>query len=367
MKIASVFLVVLAGLSLFAVAARAEEDIPSYQALNCEKDCPRAVPARVIDAPIPTYPMHYVGYIGPPAEAMVDVDFTIATDGTIKDATVESLIGPQDFAERTLNAVNARRYQPATEGGQPVEESHRIRVLFSIRGTQPGGRMGIVAAYQNALTLADAGKVPEAIATLREIVSRPNLNFYERTVAAYELATLYYKTGDDLDARDMIRIATIGKGRYLDDRSVADAIRLRIRLEALTGEFAEAFTWFAILRAQGVDDGAERKAIGTLHDLIAAPDPLTADARIPPDGMPGFWQHTLLRRSFEIHYIAGKLDSFVLRCQRHGIRSAISDKANWTIPANWSGCFINVTGTPGTKFSFVEMAPTAGGAVRTAL
>ena len=55
-----------------------------------------------------------------------------------------------------------------------------------------------------------------------------------------------------------------------------------------------------------------------------------------------------------------------LVCQRHGIRSQVSDKADWTIPASWSGCFINVTGTPGTKFSFVEMAPAAGGTAKPA-
>jgi hypothetical protein len=340
-KSVSVVFAILAGLALSA-AARAEEDIPAYRVLSCEKDCPKTVPARIVDAPVPAYPMHYEGYNGGFAEALVDVDFTVATDGTVKDAVVESLIGPQDFADRTLSAVRARRYQPATEGGQPVEENHRTRVIFSAPDIAPGGRMGIVAAYQNAL------------------VARPNLNFYERTVAAYELATLYYGSGDYLDARDAIRIATIEKGRYLDDRSVADAIRLRIRIEALTGEFAEAFAWFAILRNQGVDDSAERNAVQTLHTMIVGSDPLTADGRIPPDGQPVFWQHTLLRRAFEFHDIAGKLDSFELRCQRHGIRSAVSDKANWTIPASWSGCFINVSGAPGTKFAFVELTPAAG-------
>lgn len=364
MKIASVFSVILAGLSLFAAAARADEDIPSYVALSCEKDCPPIVAAHPIDSPLPAYPIRYLTREHLFVEAMVDVDFTIAADGTVKDAVVEALLGPQDFADNTLRAVNARRFTPATEGGQPVEENHRTRFVFRVNNVDQGGREGVVVAYQGALALARDNKVPQAIAALSEIVARPQLNFYERTTAAYALATLYFQTGDYLAGCEMIRIATIGKGRFLDARNITDAIRLRIRLEALCGEFAEAFAWIAILRDQGADVTAENNVASKLLGMIAGPDPLAVEARIP--SAPIFWQHTLLRRAFEFHAIEGKLDSFELRCQRHGIRSQVSDKANWTIPASWSGCFINVTGTPGTKFSFVEMAPAAGGAAKPA-
>ena len=365
MRAPTLFLAILAVVS-FSAAARAEEDIPAYQTLTCDRNCPSVIPARVIDAPLPAYPMRFEGYGGRVSDALVDVDFTIGTDGTVKNAVVEYLLGPQEFAERTLNAVNARRYQPATEGGQAVEESHRIRFTFRTGDGELGGRMGIVAAYQKALILVKQGKTADAIAALREIAGRPELNFYERTMATYELATLYYQTGDYMDGRDMIRIATIGRGRFLDGASVDDAIRLRIRLEALCGEFAEAFAWISVLRGRGVESDTERSVADKMRGLIAGPDPLAAEARIPADANPAFWQHTLLRRGFEFHEIVGKLDSFELRCQHHGIRSAVSDKSSWTIPASWSGCFINVTGTPGTKFTFVENAPAAGGTLRPA-
>ncbi len=355
---------------LFALAAAPAfaDDIPAFVTLSCEKDCPPFTHARILDNPGVSYPMRYTGREGVYVEALVDIDYTIAADGSVKDAVVEQLLGPQDFADNALRAVNGRRYQPATEGDKPVEENHRVRFMFSIPSAAQGGRAAMVNAYRKAVELADAGKRDEAIATLREVSARPQLNFYERTMAGYALAVLEAQAGDNFAARDAVRIATIGRGKFLDRKTTVDALRLRIRLEAATGEFAESFAWFDILKASTsvADDDPEAKMIAKLHEAIAAPPPLAMPARVPDAGGPAFWQHTLLRRGFEFHDITGKLDSFELRCQRHGIRSAVSDKANWTIPASWTGCFINVAGTPGTRFNFVEFAPAMPGAVRPA-
>lgn len=87
--------------------------------------------------------------------------------------------------------------------------------------------------------------------------------------------------------------------------------------------------------------------------------PLALDAAISPDAGAPSWQHTLLRRSFSFAEIGGKLNAFELRCDRHGIESAVSDKANWAVPQSWTGCVIYVSGMPGTKFQFVESVPDA--------
>ena len=354
-------------LTLGAAPALAD-DIPAYEVLTCEKDCPPHTAAKLLDQPGVSYPQRYTGRDGTYVEAMVDIDYTIGTDGSVKDAVVETLLGPQEFADNALRAVNGRKYQPATEGDKPVEESHRVRFMFRMRFASPGGRPAMVRDYRKAVDLAKDNKLAEAIAGLRDIAARPELNFYERTMNGYALALLEVQAGDPFSARDAVRVATIDKGAFLDPRSQTEALRLRIRLEAATGEFAESFAWFDILNAKEPlpPDDPEVLLIAKLHAAIAAPQPLAIPARIPQDATRTFWQHTLLRRGFEFHDVVGKLDSFVLRCQRHGIRSAVSDKADWTVPASWSGCFINVSGTPGTTFNFVDFAPAIPGVVRPA-
>jgi len=345
--------------------AKADEDIPTYKALRCERDCPPFTEAKEVTVVAPIYPSQYTGGEGVYVEALVDVDFTIAVDGSVKNPFVEFLLGPQAFADSALHAISLRTYQPGTENGLPIAENHRTRFVFSISNPLVGAREEVATSYHRAIELADTGKIADAIAVLNEATAKPLLNFYERTMLAYALAKLYSSTGDYWYARVAVRVATIFEAHYyLDKRVIDTAIRLRITLEALNGDFAESFAWFDILnkRAQVKDDDPISLYIKKLHAAIDSSSPLIMDARIsvasgPAKGVddPLSWQHTLLRREFEFSQVDGKLDHFDLLCDRHAIRSPVSDKAHWTVPASWTGCVINVFGAPNTKFRFVEM------------
>jgi hypothetical protein len=344
--------------------AEAADGIPAYEVLSCEHDCPPFTPATALNKPAPLYPKQFTNVTDVYVEALVDVDFTISTDGSVKNPVVEFLLGPPPFAKSVLYAVSQRTYQPATEGGIPVEENHRIRFMFAMRDISSGARKEVGDAYAKAIGLAKDGKTADAIALLNETAAKPLLNFYERTILAYTLATIEMSTGDYWTGRNNIRIATIDEGHYLDKRVIDNAIRLRIALEALNGEFAESFAWFDILnkRAEVKGDDPMSLLVERLHSAILGTAALTLDARIPltsdpENGGPAFWQHTLLRRSFEFNQVDGTLDHFDLLCNRHSIRSPVSAKADWTVPANWGGCVINVYGVANTKFQFLEMPP----------
>jgi len=178
-------------------------------------------------------------------------------------------------------------------------------------------------------------------------------------MTADALALSYVKTRDYQQARKAIRIATLNEGRYLDGRAREDAIKVRIQLEAATGEISDAFAWFEILKEIGPipDDDPIAKLTSRLHAQLDDPAPLVTDGSIASDSASGFWQHTLLRRDFEFHNVRGTLDKFELRCETHGIDSAVSERAHWAVPGSWRNCWIDVHGTPGTTFQFVETIP----------
>ncbi len=356
---------ILAGLP----AARADDthnDIPTYKVLTCERDCPPYTPAKQHGTLDAVYPKEYrgtvAGYFGVSVEALVFVDFTVAADGSIKDAVVEWLLGPQAFADSALAAVNAQEFKPATEGGKPVEENHRVLISFTSEGVQHRARSQVIDGFAKAMQLVHDGKSDEGLAALKALEAQPLLNFYERCMIAYNEALLYVQAKDYPHAREAIRVATMFDGDYLDQNIWEDAVRERIKLEAVTGEFSESFAWREVLSNRwGHKPLAEvAELTDKLHAMIAAPDPLYMAARIPDSGTATMWQHALLRRSFEFHDIAGgALDRFELRCERHSIVSAVSDKADWNVPASWTGCYINVFGKPGTTFRFFELQPAA--------
>lgn len=351
----------LAFASWLSWAPAMADDIPTFQVLGCEHNCPKIVDAALLKDSAAAFPFKYRGAEGLYAEAMVDVDYTIAVDGSVKNAFVESVLGPHEFADSALEAVNARVYSPATEDGQPVDESHRVRFVFSIKGGEKAARTSVVEDYRHAIRLAKDQKTDDAIAALNVIAAEPVLNFYERTMVGFTLAVLDEQNGLYRSARDAIRAATISEGAYLDPHVLVEALRLRIATEAQTGEFADAFAWYAILLTHitpGTDDESA-SIIAKLHAALDGPQPLAIDAEIVASGTQALWQHTLLRRSFEFKQVSGALDHFVLNCAHHGIQSAVSTTANWTVPPSWSSCVISVFGTPATHFQFIEFRPTA--------
>jgi len=342
----------------FSGLAHADEDIPAYRVLTCEVKCPQRVEAKLLDPSRPAYP---ASEIPNAAEALVDVSYTIGTDGGTKGAMIEQLIGAQPFADAVLAAVAGRRYQPATEDGKPVEQNARIRFLFSVGGLSRFARGNTSSNYRAAIALEQGGDAAGAVAALNAIEAKPDLNLYERTMVAFALAGAEVKAGDDAAALDAVRIATISGGSFLDYRTRERALRLRIELEAQAGQPAEAFAWFQILEktVTVAADDHEAQLVAQLHAAIDTPAPLAMVAAIPQLPHEAFWQHTLLRRTFAFSQIQGKLDDFDLRCDQHGIESPVSDKAEWNVPKSWTGCVLYVHGAAGTKFEFVELQPAA--------
>lgn len=346
--------------AVFGIApAQAEEDIPTYKILTCgNKSCPHIVEPVLVARLEPSFPTYKARLF---VEALVDIHYTIGIDGKVSDVKIERLLGPQVFADRARAAVSEWKFKPATEDGKPVTRNKRIRFMFRVRSSSRGARRAVVAKFDDAISLAKNGKTTEAIASLKSIIAQPDLNFYERTMITRELAILYVRSENYEDALVQIRDATISEGYYLDRRVRIEALRLRIELEANNGQLAEAFAWFDILKkyTKVDNDDSVAKLIAKLHASIDAPQPLAFDVKVSDASNP-IWQHTLLRRTFGFAQIQGKLDGFELRCDVHGIESAVSDKAQWTVPKSWTGCMIYVKGTPGTGFRFLEAHSTNG-------
>ncbi|HEY1309493.1 MAG TPA: energy transducer TonB, partial [Pseudolabrys sp.] len=201
--------------SLLALPCCADEDITTYKVLTCESQCPAFTPAVPISKPQPVYPARDTGGMDVYTKAQVDVRFTIGTDGSVKNANIERLIGPPEFGDNALAAVNQYKYQPATEDGHPVEQNRRMRFNFQISDPNTGARASVVSVYREAVQLATDQKTDEAIAAFKGIIGQQRLNFYERTMVAYALATIYADRNDNSLALEQIRDATLVDGSFL--------------------------------------------------------------------------------------------------------------------------------------------------------
>ncbi len=63
-------------------------------------------------------------------EGWVDVEFTVAVDGTAHSPRIIETSIADVFNKATLEAVGSWRFEPATINGRPVEATHEIRQTF---------------------------------------------------------------------------------------------------------------------------------------------------------------------------------------------------------------------------------------------
>ena len=67
-------------------------------------------------------------------EGSVTVEFTITTDGGVKDPRVVTAEPPEVFDEAVLNAILKWKFNPKVVGGTPVERRARQVVKFTLHG-----------------------------------------------------------------------------------------------------------------------------------------------------------------------------------------------------------------------------------------
>lgn len=352
-------LTILLLLTSILVARADDPKPPPIKTLACEEKCGQIyVAAEVVDKVVPTFPVTEAGYFGTVySEGIIIVRYVVGTDGHTKDVAVDELLGPPDMGERAVKAISAWTFKPATQDGKPVEEPKKMRFVFVVDHAPKVAREEVGRDYRHAQSLAREGKVDEAMVEFTTLLKEPKLNFYERMTISYSVALLYTAKKDYLRAREAIRTATWDDGKWLEVHARLSALRLRLQLEAATGEFAEAQAMFDSLKKHASVEKDDQQLIDKMQAALDGPSPLAVDGIVPPAEVSDSWSHSLVRRRFDFPKITGTLDHFKLRCGQHGIESPINDQAQWTVPKSWGDCDLYVFGTPGTTFQLVESRP----------
>lgn len=67
-------------------------------------------------------------------QGYVDVEFTVDTDGRVRNATVVGADPPGVFDRAALNSIAHWRFEPKRQDGQPIEVIARQRIEFELSG-----------------------------------------------------------------------------------------------------------------------------------------------------------------------------------------------------------------------------------------
>ena len=78
----------------------------------------------------PTYPKRA---LRSGIEGIVTVEFTITTDGSVKDAEIIEAKPPNIFDKAVLRAIKKWKFNPDMVDGQPIEKRARQDIKFTLK------------------------------------------------------------------------------------------------------------------------------------------------------------------------------------------------------------------------------------------
>jgi TonB family protein len=88
-----------------------------------------AAEPRLLQAVPPEYPP---AALRKQQQGWVEVEFTVGVDGKVRDAAVVKSEPPRVFDREAVRAIQRSSFEPANEGGKPVEARARRKVEFRL-------------------------------------------------------------------------------------------------------------------------------------------------------------------------------------------------------------------------------------------
>lgn len=319
------------------------------------------VEPRTLEARPPAYPF---AALRNGREGWVMLSFVVAEDGTVVEPMIENSSGVQEFELAALDAVRNWRYAPATRNGQAVEHSMmNSRIRFQFDRAADAARASFVAQYRKIAGLIGARDFAAAKPLLEDLEFGGRINLYEDAFFWW-LKYGYLNASESPDSKakiEALRLAIGYEEDYLPADQLVAASQALYVLEVRIGDYSNALKTLERLKAA-------RTAKSSKHyeSVLTALNPSATEiaqaihsrsllALAAEIGKHEYWVHGLLRRSFSMANVRGRIDVVDVRCERGTKRyDSFPIDGVWQVPESWGACAVYIKGEPGATFVFQE-------------
>ena len=297
-------------------------------------------------------------------EGWVLLSFIVSESGEVLEPMIEDSSGYEEFERSALTTVQEWDWEPALANGEPTSQSMtRYRIVFKLQDGGGGARRDFIRRYREVLNLIAEGALDEAEPLLTD------LQFDERH-NLYEDAWLWWLRYAYLDAvgstdRQEKRQALVRALGYEDDYLPPDVFLVAAQelyvLEVDRQDYSGALQTYERLQ-----ESRSAKRADKYDEVMAALTPSFEQIKAAVSGdqllaLPGrigknsYWVHDLLRRSFSVADVTGRIENVDVRCrQGNQIFSFVTEEDIWNIPESWGRCGLYLKGEPGTTFTLME-------------
>ncbi|MFZ1988384.1 MAG: energy transducer TonB [Alphaproteobacteria bacterium] len=318
-------------------------------------------------------------------EAWLTVRFTVKADGTTANAKIVDGFYSHPFEVAMLDSVAQWRFKPATENGNPIDwDDSEFSEIF-LYNDIPGGAYPIFTqAYSTVKTLLGQKDFSGAKSKITDMIAQHQVRLlYEYAFAEMALYEAELGLGNDQAALRAVyratppisfnereeqapelgtRISTrvqLPKNGLLPDKPQQIALRDRFFIDNKLGQYVDALETYdrlAALAKLPPDDPFTKQA-NAIKAAFASPAPFSVPAKIDEDS----WSYRPARRTFTLINVKGSITALGVVCERRIATLPYQPDVEWTLPAAWGRCELEIRGTAGTEFSLVEFAAQAPG------
>lgn len=327
-------------------------------------------------------------------DGWVKLSFIVEADGSTSNAIIESSSGVSAFEREALKAVQKWKYEPATENGKAIQQCHNnVHMAYSMKRSRPTVSKKFYSLYSKLAEAIDAKNNTE-IMSYAEKVTGYKIKTLEESEYKYAILADYAEyIGDKTMQLDYLNKVVNFSGahdyfRYkgqqessplveLDGANTAPApkqpskflkqkfshidrvlfpiLHKKLLIELESGQVSEALrtvNGLLLLDSASNNQAAYSKQKAFLKEIIDGDRPIVTSANIEENQ---FWHYRLLRNTFQLTDINGRLIKLDVRCRNKRHVYTVDDRSVWQLPETWQGCGVYIYGEDNTQFKLVEL------------
>lgn len=324
----------------------------SFQAnaVKLSKHISTVTPPKPIERVNPSYPINAAREN---REGWARLSYIIEKDGSVSNVLVTETSGSKDFAKAAEYAISKWQFKPAFENGEPIQQCvNSVQMSFKMR---KGGAKGVTrrfnTKYKATVKALDAKDYKKVESLLTEMRSIRKLHLSENNYLHLLSANYQAVLGNNKQQLHHLNRVSM---ELLPEEAQLSILDKRFVLYITEHQYFQAYKTYKLL--QKLNAAKPRMdhydgIIDKIDALIESEQNIVVNGNMEEEN---YWHYPLVRNSFSLVNIEGKLNKLDVRCANKRHIYTVEENNIWEIPKSWKSCNIYVYGDNNSKFNVVE-------------
>jgi TonB family protein len=289
---------------------------------------------------------------GLPMEGWIVVRYSVLADGSVSQLRVVDRMPPRLPDGEVLAAVEQWVFEPATDGGNPIDWHNNETVVIIDSETVPEMAGPLFTQGYIAVDELMTEAEPKKAAARSEQMLAQTQRLAEISLGQTQAARVHMALEDTHAAYESILRATDARATTLSGDQLKVALQYRFLIELALGRVVEALATYDRVETLGLDATTEQLTARaeTIRQALTGEGAIAIRARVGQSP----WRHAPSRRTFAIADLDGNIRDIDVECDRRKTSLEYMEDVEWSLPQSWGNCEIFIDARRDTTFTLYE-------------